>query len=93
MLFVGLYSVKPGASLSQSLQKRIDWKPPEGIKVIAEYWLQHDNPHTVVIFQADSFAPMMASSMVWREIFDITIVPAITGEEGLKIAKQMKPKT
>jgi hypothetical protein len=93
MLFVALYSPKPGVSPAQTLSRRMEWKPPEGIKRLAEYWLQYDNPHTIVIFEADSFAPMMASSMAWRDIFDITIVPAITGEEGLKLAKQMKPKT
>jgi len=93
MLFVALYSPKPGVSPTQTLSRRMEWKPPEGIKVVAEYWLQHNNPRTIAVFEADNYAPMMATSMKWADLYDVTVVPAITGEEGLKLAKQMKPKT
>ncbi len=29
MLFVALYSIKPNYSLTQSLQRRMEWKMPE----------------------------------------------------------------
>ena len=93
MLFVGLYSPKPGTTPAQSLPRRMEWKPPQGMKPVAEYWLQNSNPHVIVIFEADNIAPIMAGSMAWADLFDLTIVPAVTAEEGLKLAKQMMPKT
>lgn len=93
MLFVALYSPKTGVSPTQTLSRRMEWKPPEGIKVVAEYWLQHTHPRTIAVFEADNYAPMMAVNMAWSDLYDITVVPAITGEEGLKLAKKMKPKT
>ena len=93
MLFVALYSPKPSASFAQSLKQRMEWKPPEGIKVVGEYWLQHSNPHIIVAFEADNIAPIMATNRQWSDLCDITVTPAITSEEGLKLAKQMMPKT
>lgn len=71
----------------------MEWKPPQGMKPVAEYWLQYNKPHVIVVFEADNITPIMAANMPWIDLFDITVVPAITGEEGLKLAKQMMPKT
>ena len=93
MLFVALFSLKPDASPAQSLPRRMELKPPEGIKPVAEYWLQHNNPRIIVVFEADNIAPIMAMNIQWADIFDITVVPAVTAEQGLELAKQMMPKT
>jgi hypothetical protein len=93
MLFVALYSKKPGTTLAQATSKRTEWKPPEGIKRIAEYWLPNSTPHVIVIFEADSYGAIMATSMPWSDIYDFSIFPATTGEEGIKLVKQMMPKT
>jgi len=71
----------------------MEWKPPQGIKPVAEYWLQNDNPRVIAVFEADNIAPIMAANMQWADLFDTTVVPAVTAEEGLKLAKQMMPKT
>lgn len=93
MLFVTLLSAKPNLIPAQSLQRRIEWDYPQGMKPIAEYWLQTNSPHVVGIFEADNIAPIMAMAMPWGDIYDITVVPAITAEDGLKLASQMMPKT
>jgi hypothetical protein len=92
MLFVGLYSPKPGVSPTQTLSRRMEFKPPEGIKMVGEYWLQNSHPRTIVVFEADNYAPIMAMNRQWADLYDITVVPAITGDEGIKLAKQMMPK-
>jgi hypothetical protein len=92
MLFVALYSKKPGTTLAQAMSKRIEWKLPEGMKRIAEYWLPNSTPHVIVIFEADNYATIMAANMPWADIFDFSVFPAITGDEGIKLAKQMMPK-
>ena len=93
MLFVTLLSLKPTATPTQALQRRMEWKQPEGMKPIAEYWLQTNTPRVISIDEADNIAPIMAATMPWMDVFDITVVPAISAEEGLKLASQMMPKT
>jgi len=66
---------------------------PEGIKPIAEYWLQSTNPSVISIYEADNIAPIMAATIPGIDIFDITVVPAVSAEEGIKLASQMMPKT
>ena len=93
MLFVGLYSIKTGYSNLESTKLRMEWKPPEGAKMIAEYWLQNNAPHVIAIFETDNIAMIMEANSPWMDMFDIVIVPAVTAEEGLKLAEQMMPKT
>jgi len=91
MLFIALYSPKPSTSPVQALPRRMEWKPPESMKPIAEYWLPNTTPHVIVV-EADNYATIMAANMPWADIFDFSVFPAITAEEGLKLAKQMMPK-
>ena len=93
MLFVTLLSLKPTATIAQVLKQRMTWTTPEGMKLIAEYWLQSTNPSVISIDEADNIAPIMAATTPWIDTFDITVVPAVTAEEGLKLASQMMPKT
>jgi len=88
MLFVALLKLKAG-TVQERLGRRLEWQPPEGTRVIGEYWLQTGNPHVIAIFEADSVAPMMAIAGAWEEFYDITIVPAMTAEEGLEVGKQI----
>ena len=93
MLFVTLLSLKPTVTPAQALQRRTEWKQPEGMKTIAEYWLLTNTPSVISIDEADNIAPIMAATMPWTDIFDITVVPAVSAGEGLKLASQMMPRT
>ena len=93
MLFVTLLTLKPTAKPAEAVQRRTEWKQPEGIKPIAEYWLQTYTPNVISIDEADDIAPLIAATMPWADLFDIAVVPAISVEEGLKLASQMMPKT
>ena len=88
MLFVALLKAKSGTIESRTAH-RAGWQYPEGVKPVAEYWLQTDNPNVISVFEADSIAPIMAVTTEWGDEFDITVVPAITGEEGLELVKQV----
>lgn len=88
MLFVALLKPKAGTP-QERIARRLNWQYPAGVRQIAEYWLQTSNPDVVGVFEADSIAPIMAITSAWGDVFDITIVPAITAEEGLKLAQQM----
>ena len=88
MLFVAIINAKAG-SPKERIARRAQWQYPEGVKPIAEYWLQTASPSVVSIFEADNIAPIMAATAEWGDVFDISVYPAITASDGLKLAKQM----
>ncbi len=88
MLFATLLKVRAGTT-KERIARRAQWQYPEGMRVIAEYWLQTTDPAAITISEADSIAPIMAAVAAWDDVFDITVVPAVTAEEGLRLAQQM----
>jgi hypothetical protein len=58
------------------------------VRILGEYWLQEAPARVVVISEAESAAPLMLINLQWSDLFDIEIMPAITAEEGLKLAGQ-----
>jgi hypothetical protein len=87
MLFVASLRARNG-SPQETIARRAQWQYPEGVRVVGEYWLQGD-PTVLSIIEADSVAPIMAITTQWADAFDITVLPAVTAEEGLALAKQM----
>lgn len=59
------------------------------MRVLAEYWLQSADLSVVAVFEADSIAPMLQFEATWDDVMGVTIVPAVSAEEGLELAKQM----
>ena len=88
MLFVALFRPTEGTP-AERVARRVQYQHPEGARTVAEYWLQTDDPAVIAIFEADSIAPIMAMTAEWGDVFDITVVPAITAAEGIELAKQM----
>jgi len=88
MLFVGIFKLLEGKTTA-AIAKRLGWQYPEGMNSIAEYWLNTPDPAVITIFEADSEAVVVQYTVEWSDFFAITIVPAITAEEGLELAKQM----
>jgi hypothetical protein len=89
MLFVALLKAR-GGTVESRIAHRAGWRYPQGVEAVAEYWLQSADPTVVSVFEADSVAPILAVTSEWGDEFDITVVPAVTGEEGLKLAQQMR---
>ena len=88
MLFAALLKAK-GATPRERMARRLQWQHPEGIRPVAEYWLLSSEVTVVTIVEADSVQPIMAVTVQWADVFDITVVPAMTGDEGLQWAQQM----
>ena len=88
MLFVAVHKTIAGTP-EERIARRAQWQYPEGLKLVAEYWCLANDPQVVTIFEADSVAPILAAAAPWGDVFDITVVPAITAEEGLQLAQQM----
>lgn len=90
MLFVTIATAKNSTS-KQRIARRVQWKYPEGVKVIAEYWLPAPDTVLILVSEADSPAPILQSVADWDDLMDLRVVPAITAEEGLKAAAAMTP--
>jgi len=88
MLFVSLLRTSAGTP-QETAARRLKWQYPEGVRVVAEYWLQTSDPAVIAVFEADSVAPILAINVEWGDVFDITVVPAVTAEEGLALLRQM----
>jgi len=88
MLFVSLGAVRAGTD-RERIARRMQWSYPPGLKLVAEYWLQTDNPKLISIAEADDIAAIMTGISQWDDVFSFTVVPAVTAEQGMELAKQM----
>jgi hypothetical protein len=92
MEFVALLRFRPSVSAADrdaALMRRASWQYPEGIKTIAEYWPISGDQQVVTIFAADSVQPIMDVEFEWNDVFDVTVYPAVSAEEGLRIGPDM----
>ncbi len=88
MLFVALYEVRAGTE-EERIARRLEWELPEGITIEAEFWLHTPVPEVIFVFAADSFADMLQITGAWNDLYDISIFPAVRGEDGMDMARQM----
>jgi hypothetical protein len=88
MDYVMLLRWKQGLTRDQrdgALINRAGWKYPSGVEVIAEYWPAAEDPAVVSIFRAEDFGALMELEFTWGDVFDVTVYPAVSAEDGLKI--------
>lgn len=92
MLFVALLEARPGTE-QERISRRMTWQAPDvGIEPVGEYWLQTLDPACVSIFKADHIGQIWAIFADWGDLFNISVYPATSAEEGLEILKQMFPE-
>gem|GEM_PF-416766 len=92
MLYVMLLSWKPGLGRDQmdrALTRRSQWQYPRGVSLLGEYWLAASSPAVLSVFQASDYGPIFEISLTWGDVFDITVVPATTPEEGLRMGAEI----
>jgi len=88
VLFVALLKTRPGSTFQEGGARRLQWEYPEGVEVLAEYWLETDSPRVVSILEAESMAPFGAIRMDWGDLFEIDVFPAVAGEQGMEMLRQ-----
>ena len=91
MLYVWQATWKAAVTREQqdaALERRASWNYPEGVSVKGEYWIQ-GNPTVMIVFETDSIGPIFEVGLTWGDVFDITVSPAITPEEGLRIGPEI----
>jgi hypothetical protein len=87
VLFVALAKPRGSVTKREGTMRRFEYHYPEGMRVIGEYWLAMHDPCVIVVAEAESMAPLLAAVTDWDDVFEITIVPATTAEEGMRFAK------
>ncbi len=92
MEFVAFLRFRPSVSAADrdaALMRRAAWKYPDGITVLSEYWPMSGEYQVVTAFATDSITAMMEVEFEWNDVFDVTVIPAISAEEGLRIGPEV----
>jgi hypothetical protein len=90
--YVAFLRFRESASTAEqdaALMRRASWQYPDGIRVISEYWPMSAEYQVVTAFAADSFPPIMEIVFEWNDVFDISIFPAVSAEEGLRVGPEV----
>ena len=92
MEYVGLLRFRPSVPAAErdaALMRRASWKYPDGITLISEYWPVSGDYQVVTTFAADSIASIMEVEFEWNDVFDISVFPAVSADEGLRIGPEV----
>ncbi|NBJ13038.1 DUF3303 family protein [Microvirga arsenatis] len=90
MLFVVIGKPKAASTGKERIARRMSWQYPAGMQMVAEYWPMSTE---VAVAAADHVASIMQAIVDWDDVFDLSVVPAMTAEQGLEMAKQMQTGT
>lgn len=88
MLYVAICNAKAGSTTKDRMARRVAFHFPPDNRIVAEYWLMSEQPNVILIIEGDSIAALMASIAAWDDVYDITIVPAMTADAGIALAQQ-----
>ncbi len=88
MLFVALLKPRGTTTFQEGVARRLQWDYPQGVRVLGEYWLETESPRVVSIMEADGMEAFGQIRMHWNEMFEIEVFPAVTGEQGMEMARQ-----
>lgn len=89
MRYAIIMRAKPSLTFASGVPRRMNWTYPDGLKVEGEYWTSTSDPAVFVVAQTDDVGPLVKLSADWDDLFDITITPCLTAEEGLAMGAQM----
>jgi hypothetical protein len=73
--------------MKERIARRLEYAYPEGVKVLGEYWTFGADPAVVLVTEAEDPGAIMAATAAWDDAFEFTILPAVTAEEGIRVAK------
>jgi hypothetical protein len=91
MRYAIIMRAKPNLTFASGVPRRMNWSYPEGLTVEAEYWPATSDPAVFVVAQTDEMGPLIKLSADWDDLFDITVTPCLTAEEGLAMGEQLAP--
>ncbi len=88
MLCITLMKAKPNTSMLQRRERRLDWRYPEGMRVLGEYWLATSDPSVISIAEADDAGVIRQAMAHWDDLFEYSVFPAVTAEQGIAEARR-----
>jgi hypothetical protein len=88
MLFVALLKPRGTTTFQEGVARRMQWDYPEGVRVLGEYWLKTECPRVVSVMEAEGMDAFGQIRMHWDDMFEIEVFPAMTGEQGMEMARQ-----
>lgn len=86
MLFKSLGRARGTCAQHDVIARRMEYHFPEGLRVLGEQWPQAGDPAVVLISEADEIGPLIAATAYWADAYDFTTFPALTAEEGMRLA-------
>lgn len=90
MLYVIIGKAKAAGTRKERVARRVQWQYPPGVRMTAEYWLMSEDPTLIAVAEAEDAAPIMMGIADWDDFLDITVIPALTAEQGLDLARRMQ---
>ena len=88
MLFVALLKNRAAGTFQEGVARRMQWDYPEGANVLAEFWLETEAPRVIAVMEAENMDVFGQIRMDWGDMFEIEVFPALTGEQGMEMARQ-----
>ena len=57
--------------------------------MVGEYWPLSGEYQVVTVFSAETITPIMEIEFEWDDVFDMTVTPAVSADEGLRIGPEV----
>lgn len=89
MQFITLLTPKQGSTLKERIARRLEWKYPDGVKLLGEYWLAGDHPNVVIITEGDDATKILDALAAWDDVFEAEVIPAVPVEQGMAHARDL----
>lgn len=86
MQYISLLKARKGIS-REMLARRASWRYPEGLRPIAEYWMNAEGLVVIAVYEADDLTVVDKANSQWSDIFEITTASAISAETALPFAE------
>jgi len=71
------------------IKRRVEWKAPDDVKVLAEYLIPAAGNKIVLIYEGEGLGALMAMRAPWMKYFDIDVHPTVPMEELLAAAPKL----
>lgn len=79
----------PDELRAEWIKRRVEWKPPEGVELLAEFLIPTGGNQILMIYEGEDLASMIGMRAPWMKYFDVDIYPAVAMDELLKAAPKL----